>query len=85
MPANPHVPAGLSLALERHRAALHALEGVVSTGIGRRTDDGALCVRIFVTAAERVGRVTAAAEKVLGETPFEVIATGEAAAGDRSD
>jgi hypothetical protein len=85
MPANPHVPAELALALERHRAALHALEGVVSTGIGRRTDDGALCIQIFVTAAERVARVTAAAARIVGETPFDVAITGEASAGDRPE
>lgn len=73
-------------ALDRHRAALHAIAGVVATGLGRRRGDDALCVQIFVAGDEHVATVTSTVIIVLGgDVPFDVVVTGPATAGGEPD
>ena len=73
-------------ALDRHRAALHAIDGVVATGLGRRAGDDALCVQIFVAGGEHVAAVASTVVIILGgDVPFDVVVTGPARAGRTPD
>lgn len=67
--------------LERHRKALHALPGVVATGVGLSAI-GEHAVQVFVRSEEDVEAVRASASEVLGDTPLDVIVTGEVVAGE---
>lgn len=68
--------------LERHRRALHALPGVVASGIGLTADTGGQAIQVFVRSQDDVDAVRASASELLGDTPLEVIVTGEVVAGE---
>jgi hypothetical protein len=69
--------------LERRRAALHALKGVVATGIGRSTTHGGTCIQIFVRRAQDAQAAAEGARSILDTIPFEVIVSGAVTPGDR--
>jgi hypothetical protein len=66
-------------ALERHRSALHALPGVLATGVGRGAAEGSpdLTIQIFVRSLDHIAAVRASARAILGTVPFHVFVVGE--------
>jgi hypothetical protein len=70
-------------ALERHRPALHALPGLLATGIGRAPAGGGpdLTIHLFVRSLEHVAGVEAGARAILGTVPFHVFVVGEVVPG----
>jgi hypothetical protein len=71
--------------LDSHRDAIHALAGVVGTGIGRPAGQRAgeeVVIQIFVRAPGDIDSTRSSVAAMLGKVPFEVIVTGEAKAGD---
>lgn len=75
----------VSAALERHRTSLHAMPGVVSTGLGPGAADGGACVQIFVRAAAEAAGVEASARALLGPIPLEVFVVGDVIPGQQND
>jgi hypothetical protein len=72
----------MAVLLDRYRTSLHALPGVIATGVGqRRCAPHDVLIQIFVKSEEDVERVTRAAARVLGALQVEVIVSGEATAG----
>lgn len=79
------VGGALIAVLDRHRAALQALPGVVGSGVGisqdaQSTDD--VTVQVFVGDPADVMPVRDQARAILGQVPLEVVVTGEVVAGD---
>jgi hypothetical protein len=86
MPTDPpNADRLVSAALERHRTALHAMHGVVSTGLGPCAADGGACVQIFVRAAAEVAGVEAGARALLGAVPVDVFVVGDVIPGQQND
>ena len=71
--------------LDRHRAALRTLPGVVGTGVGLEEDAASpedVAVQVFVRDRADVARVRRQARSILGQVPLAVIVTGEIVAGE---
>ena len=80
---SPGAGADVASMLERHRSALQALQGVVATGIGRRSTHAGTCIQIFVGRDEDVEAAALGARTILGATPYEVIVSGAVTPGQR--
>jgi hypothetical protein len=68
--------------LERHREELHAIPGVIGTGVGRRqfppgSED--IVIQIFVVRMEDIAGVVESVSRILNRSDVEVIASGEMA------
>ena len=74
----------LTALLDSHRGTLHALPGVVATGVGqRRGSQGPqeIAVQVFVKSEDDVERVRHDATLILDGLQVEVIVSGEIIAG----
>ena len=68
--------------LEQKVDELQVLEGVVGTGVGHSSDGTTFLIHLFVRSEEDVDRTKRAAGSILGQSPFEVIVSGEITALD---
>ncbi len=69
--------------LERHRAALHAIPGVVGTGIGLGSDNpapDAVVIQVFVRSSDQLKAVRQRVSDILGASEAEILVTGEVTA-----
>jgi hypothetical protein len=71
----------LSELLERRRDELHAIDGVVGSGVGL-TRSGDVAIQLFVRSAQDVANAERQASALLGEIPLEVVVSGDVTAAD---
>jgi hypothetical protein len=71
----------LSELLERRRDELHAIDGVVGSGVGL-TGSGDVAIQLFVRSAQDVANAERQASALLGEIPLEVVVSGDVTAAD---
>ena len=75
---------GLTALLDSHRGALHALPGVVATGVGQgrsSQDPQEIAVQVFVKSEDDVERVRHDAILILDGLQVEFIVSGEVIPG----
>jgi len=71
----------LSEVLERRRAKLHAIDGVVGSGVGL-TRSGHLAIQLFVRSAQDAACAERRASELLPDIPLEVVVSGDVMAAD---
>lgn len=71
----------LSELLAGRRDELHAIEGVVGSGVGL-TSSGGVAIQLFVGSAQDVANAERKAGALLGDIPLEVVVSGEITAAD---
>jgi hypothetical protein len=67
--------------LARCRDKLHAIEGVVGSGVGL-TSSGGVAIQLFVGSAQDVANAERKASALLGDIPLEVVVSGDVTAAD---
>ena len=71
----------LSEVLERRRRELHAIDGVVGSGVGL-TRSGDVLIQLFVRSAQDAAYAERQASELLGDIPLEVVVSGDVTAAD---
>ena len=71
----------LSELLERRRGELHAIDGVVGSGVGL-TRSGDVAIQLFVRSAQDAAYAECQASELLGDIPLEVVVSGDVTAAD---
>jgi hypothetical protein len=67
--------------LDARRAELHAIDGVIASGVGH-SSAGGVAIQLFVRSREDVSEAEQVARALLGEVPLEVVVGGEVTAAD---
>jgi hypothetical protein len=71
----------LSELLERCRGKLHAIDGVVGSGVGL-TRSGHVAIQLFVRSAQDAAYAERQASELLADIPVEVVVSGDVTAAD---